>query len=897
MASIFYDTTGSFSALTPKKIVASVWTLTTSISSFVGSATNTARFVPFTPSELGDCEGVMLGFRVTQSATQTAVVSLQQALGTFTVTVASPAVFTLSSHGMSDGDQVTLATTGALPTGLNATTKYFVINSTTHTFNLSLTSGGSAINTTGTQSGTHTLWHDKRDVTQAYDAYIGAEHLAEFTGKATCVFRYIAWSSAYAITADANKYRICVFSTNANFFLSYLNSPTTSFGHAVVISGTTSYSANDNIYIKDDITLTVDQTITATSIIQGSNATIDWDTTPSSSFTLTATDLWFPAMARLQVGNSTDRIPYAQQAVLNITNIRNSFEWNGMGANEIEIYGEIPAGIHSFVKTRAVSGQKVVEIDDDFSALWTAGDSLAIFAGTSAGIRYDTVASVSGRNVTMTNNLATNHDVGYAVVNLTRATYYGVRFQKSFTTNVNTWYKIKISGVKLDANFSLITNYASGLQYASAGYLAKIEPLLYDNISGALLTVASSTQGLSGVTTSYYAGSVVSNIYNIQTTTTSPRLSISYPVSFTISNVFLGSYATVFTIVGTGHVLSNIHTTTTWGTSGYYNINSSALNATTWTNCKFTSLWMGWTGAGNSWTNCSFDAAGGMYPNGSIVNDRFINCNFGQITANTQDYYPFPYLNQMFFSNCKFSTVPVLESELSGQLAGSYFSADTYGATANDHRNWFPFGKIISTGDGLTDTTAHTSGTGKFAIRFEPLSSTNNLTWSFDVPTGNIQNKTMTVAIWCKINSATYYAGTHQLPRLTIDYDNGTTAYHQAGETTDWQLLFVTFTPTTTYGQITVTLSGKTDATTTNAYIYFDDWTVAYPPSVALDLGGMDNWASALPVVPPIAIPVSAGTVAQNVWQQLSTTSWGTNTMGEKVKKPIKYIDGGEIPL
>lgn len=148
----------------------------------------------------------------------------------------------------------------------------------------------------------------------------------------------------------------------------------------------------------------------------------------------------------------------------------------------------------------------------------------------------------------------------------------------------------------------------------------------------------------------------------------------------------------------------------------------------------------------------------------------------------------------------------------------------------------------------------------------------------------------MTVGVWCKINSANYYAGTHQLPRLTIDYDNGTTAYCQAGESTDWQLLFVTFTPTTTCGQIIVTLSGRTDATTTDAYIYFDDFTVAYPPSVALDLGGLDNWADALPVTPPIAIPISAGTVATNVWQQLTATSYGTGTMGEWVKKLLSKV-------
>lgn len=49
-------------------------------------------------------------------------------------------------------------TTGALPTGLVANTRYYVVNATANTFQLSTTINGTAINTTGTQSGTHTLF-------------------------------------------------------------------------------------------------------------------------------------------------------------------------------------------------------------------------------------------------------------------------------------------------------------------------------------------------------------------------------------------------------------------------------------------------------------------------------------------------------------------------------------------------------------------------------------------------------------------------------------------------------------------------------------------------------------------------------------------------------------------
>jgi microcystin-dependent protein len=80
--------------------------------------------------------------------------------GTVTVTIASPAVFTLTNHGLIAGDIVYLETTGALPTGLSPDTPYYVISSglTTNAFEVSATRGGSAINTSGSQSGTHTLF-------------------------------------------------------------------------------------------------------------------------------------------------------------------------------------------------------------------------------------------------------------------------------------------------------------------------------------------------------------------------------------------------------------------------------------------------------------------------------------------------------------------------------------------------------------------------------------------------------------------------------------------------------------------------------------------------------------------------------------------------------------------
>ena len=81
----------------------------------------------------------------------------------FTVTIASPGVVTAV---LRDGTAVMLNTTGALPTGLSVGVVYYVVGSTGTTCNLALTYGGTAIITTGSQSGTQSFSPRGINITQ-----------------------------------------------------------------------------------------------------------------------------------------------------------------------------------------------------------------------------------------------------------------------------------------------------------------------------------------------------------------------------------------------------------------------------------------------------------------------------------------------------------------------------------------------------------------------------------------------------------------------------------------------------------------------------------------------------------------------------------------------------------
>ncbi len=92
---------------------------------------------------------------------------------TISISIGSPAVITWPSSAPAPGTAVVLMTTGALPAGLSTGTVYYVINSSGATSNLSVTYGGTPINTSGTQSGTQTASWDN-----SYQGYCRASYLA-----------------------------------------------------------------------------------------------------------------------------------------------------------------------------------------------------------------------------------------------------------------------------------------------------------------------------------------------------------------------------------------------------------------------------------------------------------------------------------------------------------------------------------------------------------------------------------------------------------------------------------------------------------------------------------------------------------------------------------------------
>lgn len=92
--------------------------------------------------------------RTTLTANRTYYVGFD--LGTCAISQASPAVVTITNHGLTTSDPVIFSTTGTLPAPLIAGAVYYVVSVlTSNTFTVALTAGGTAINTTSAGVGTH----------------------------------------------------------------------------------------------------------------------------------------------------------------------------------------------------------------------------------------------------------------------------------------------------------------------------------------------------------------------------------------------------------------------------------------------------------------------------------------------------------------------------------------------------------------------------------------------------------------------------------------------------------------------------------------------------------------------------------------------------------------------
>jgi hypothetical protein len=105
-----------------------------------------------------DLSAYTVTFRIEEdggTAIQTGAATTSHPTQTFTA--ASTGLATCNNHGVEEGQQLIVATSGTLPSGLAASTRYFAVQVNPNTFGLATTPGGTSV-IAGAGTGTHTFY-------------------------------------------------------------------------------------------------------------------------------------------------------------------------------------------------------------------------------------------------------------------------------------------------------------------------------------------------------------------------------------------------------------------------------------------------------------------------------------------------------------------------------------------------------------------------------------------------------------------------------------------------------------------------------------------------------------------------------------------------------------------
>jgi hypothetical protein len=137
-----------------------------------------------------------------------------------TISIASPGVVSWNNHRLRAGTPIQFSTNGTLPGGLTANTTYYVLSSglTANSFRIGATAGGSAINTTGSQTGTHTATR-----TEATYQIVIVSDLATFCVEDDNISFVDLPEAANSATFIDNRW---VYGTALRFYWSSLNDAT-----------------------------------------------------------------------------------------------------------------------------------------------------------------------------------------------------------------------------------------------------------------------------------------------------------------------------------------------------------------------------------------------------------------------------------------------------------------------------------------------------------------------------------------------------------------------------------------------------------------------------------------------------------------------------------------------
>lgn len=828
-------------------------------------------------------------------------INLAENLWAFTVNIASPWVFTKTAHWLNDLDEVFLDTTWALPTGLTKkTVRYYVRNKTDNTFNLSTTPTWSLVNTSWTQSWTHSIW-----VARVKQSYTYAEMFPANVNINDSAYVYTAvpfeFTNTYAVDTTANKWRFIFWqewwTISSYYFMVSDWVISENFAHFAWGDTAVSFTDDDVLICKDRVIvdrsfsikwiLWVWNTVYSTAwlICRSLNKWVNdisnlvWENTPSASYKMTI-NWWLViwSFAWIQIGSETNPIPASVKAVVEFvapsvwTDV-SCIRWmyysstaRPIGKHAYIFYWEIPTHRYWTLASTANTSQDKIVLTEDMTGIWNVWDKLAIWKQNVKwqwSVWTHIIASFNGPEITLTSNILTNARLAWWTV-INRSRWYWIEI-KSDTDSTRYHYIMSNAPIHARVSWVNFTNvyftswlYATTQQYED---ISTTKPYYCDNLAWYTQTSGSALFAVWMI--SRYWVDIKRNLiwrWNVLNNVWAIYVAILKSWLLTVEdNIILSNYSV------NAWVLASNNYKIVYKNNRRENTYYSAV-ILYWKNplIEWNLFWGGsstqptvafWTFCLNPlFKNNTFDSnfyAIWYWAAWFVVNWIMQNDSFWQEVVNTSDFYiPVACLGDILIQSPTW-TLNIPTTSLSETTNWFKLRIVDENNVANVDRMYLTEWYYMRCWDWLADTTVHTAWNGKFSLRMEALNEP--LLREQKVPTGNIQWKTMTVSVWVKINSENYWSWSYAMPRLSINYDGWTIEYKEAIQTTERQQIFVTFTPITTTWEITITFSIETDQSWSNWYVYLDDMNIAYPAWYALDLWWLDIRSNALPVTPSIA--------------------------------------------
>jgi hypothetical protein len=747
-------------------------------------------------------------------------------------------------------------------------------------------------------------------------------------------FLYITFSAPY--TATANQFRVKVSCDTASRVYWLRNATAANYTWAVVGDGddASKIQSGDTALIDKDVSLTMDESLTlaatnGVSMMVGDAASF-LVPPPVAPITLAtgAGKIQFSLNFTWRVGtDDANRITIVNQVTLSNTLAASGYlfelspfyyDWAGITVNRgsFEWWGAKSDDLRLIAASDAAAGTNVVATVEDIPASWADGD-VVTFAGkdrhAADAQTYYIIKGVKQITLYTAADLLTPKNLDYlllagaAIVNLTEGTR-GLGIQISST---NQTYIAGTNGSSSIGQMAVNRLVFEGVNLSNVmlalpdrGGAGSIVP---HSVQGVLCLVnGGATNGGSSFDLApapAYAGGTMANVHvlnaamsygsfnmhglsaNYAKITLRGFCSGAYAIggaANTVSDIiwtqiYLSGVSYDIVVIGAGHTISDFRVI---GGRVRWNCNGSTITRYKQQRCSDT----------------------GTYFKGSVGN-LFTDCIFGAGTTNTTadiDFEAFAFC-QNIFVNCAVGDRGI-GAGYANIAVGSFFRFHDYDETSNDHRSWEPYGTLVSTGFGLTDTTVWNgtafaaAAAGQFGVKIRPAHATNKLIYQDNFPNntpiGNCQNLPVQVSCRVKISSAAYYAGVHTKPTLRVVYDGGTEVTAVASGSTDAQQLICNFTPTTAISDITITLEMATDATGTDADVYVGELMVLKPEGIVEDYTRFGSWANGLPLGTRRTFPAP-----QSIWDVPRASHTTSGTFGEAATKILnlaKAILGGQ---